>query len=477
MDSSYAYVVAADGTMMYHPTPEKIGQPVENAAVKQLLAEIEKGNKPKPDMISYLFKGVTKYASYYIGSNMDYIVIVTADEKEALSSINDMVIRNIWGAGFALVVCGVIGLILATIIVRPISRTTGMLIKLSELDFTDKEQIQATLEKRKDETGVMGKAIGTLREELSEIIKNITGQSKEIYEASNAMSQSAFETSQSVEQVEKAINEIAQGANSQAQETQTATEDVIVMGNMIEETNIEVENLRNNARSMSDAGDKAITILSELNEINLKTKEAIQIIYEQTNTTNASVLKIKDATDIISDIAEETNLLSLNASIEAARAGEQGRGFAVVASQIQKLAEQSNESARQIAEIIGLLISDSEKTVETMEDVKNVIEKQNENVMHTEKAFRDVKQGIDQSIESVRSIAVKTEQLDEARVRVVDVVQNLRAIAEENAASTQETSASVEEVGAIMETINDNAKQLHTIADELNCSVKKFITE
>ena len=477
MDSSYAYVVAADGTMMYHPTPEKIGQPVENAAVKQLLAEIEKGNKPEPDVISYLFKGVTKYASYYIGSNMDYIVIVTADEKEALSSINDMVIRNIWGAGFALVVCGVIGLILATIIVRPISRTKGMLIKLSELDFTDKEQIQATLEKKKDETGVRGKAIGTLREELSEIIKNITGQSKEIYEASNAMSQSAFETSQSVEQVEKAINEIAQGANSQAQETQTATEDVIVMGNMIEETNIEVENLRNNARSMSDAGDKAITILSELNEINLKTKEAIQIIYEQTNTTNASVLKIKDATDIISDIAEETNLLSLNASIEAARAGEQGRGFAVVASQIQKLAEQSNESARQIAEIIGLLISDSEKTVETMEDVKNVIEKQNENVMHTEKAFRDVKQGIDQSIESVRSIAVKTEQLDEARVRVVDVVQNLRAIAEENAASTQETSASVEEVGAIMETINDNAKQLHTIADELNCSVKKFITE
>ena len=472
MDSSYAYVVAADGTMMYHPTPEKIGQPVENAAVKQLLAEIEKGNKPEPDVISYLFKGVTKYASYYIGANMDYIIIVTADEKEALSSINNMVIRYIWGAGFALV-----GLILATIIVKPISRTTGMLIKLSELDFTDEDQVQATLEKRKDETGVMGKAIGTLREELSEIIKNITGQSKELYEASNAMSQSADETSQSVEQVEKAINEIAQGANSQAQETQTATEDVIVMGNMIEETNIEVENLRNNARSMRDAGDKAITILSELNEINLKTKEAIQIIYEQTNTTNASVLKIKDATDIISDIAEETNLLSLNASIEAARAGEQGRGFAVVASQIQKLAEQSNESARQIAEIIGLLISDSEKTVETMEDVKTVIEKQNENVMHTEKAFRDVKEGIDQSIESVRSIAAKTEQLDEARVRVVDVVQNLRAIAEENAASTQETSASVEEVGAIMETINDNARQLHSIADELNCSVKKFITE
>lgn len=477
MDSSYAYIVSADGTMMYHPTPEKIGQPVENDAVKSLLAEIAKGNRPEPDVITYLFKGVAKYASYYIGSNMDYIVIVTTDESEALSSVSMMMQRTLGGSAAALVFYSIIGFLIAAIIVKPIEKATKMIVKISELDFTDRENLQASLKRRKDETGVMAKAIGTLRKELADVIRSITGQSVELHDASNAMNNSAYETSQSVDQVEKAINEIAQGATSQAQETQTATENVILMGNMIEETNNEVEKLRNNARSMRDSGDKALNILAELNNINQKTKEAIQTIYEQTNMTNESALKIKEATDIITDIAEETNLLSLNASIEAARAGEQGRGFAVVASQIQKLAEQSNDSARQIADIINLLITDSEKTVETMEDVKAVIEQQNEHVINTGKAFMEVKTGIDSSVESVREITAKTKQLDDARVKVVDVVQNLTAIAEENAASTEETSASASEVGAIMGTISDNAQQLNTIADELKNSIKQFITD
>lgn len=477
MDSSYAYIVSADGTMMYHPTPEKIGQPVENDAVKSLLAEIAKGNRPEPDVITYLFKGVAKYASYYIGSNMDYIVIVTADESEALSSVSMMMQRTLGGSAAALVFYSIIGFLIAAIIVKPIEKATKMIVKISELDFTDRENLQASLNRRKDETGVMAKAIGTLRKELADVIRSITGQSVELHDASNAMNNSAYETSQSVDQFEKAINEIAQGATSQAQETQTATENVILMGNMIEETNNEVEKLRNNARSMRDSGDKALNILAELNNINQKTKEAIQTIYEQTNMTNESALKIKEATDIITDIAEETNLLSLNASIEAARAGEQGRGFAVVASQIQKLAEQSNDSARQIADIINLLITDSEKTVETMEDVKAVIEQQNEHVINTGKAFMEVKTGIDSSVESVREITAKTKQLDDARVKVVDVVQNLTAIAEENAASTEETSASASEVGAIMGTISDNAQQLNTIADVLKNSIKQFITD
>ena len=352
-----------------------------------------------------------------------------------------------------------------------------MVAKLADLDFTDKDHLQKTMDKKKDETGVMGKAIGVLRTELADAVRNITGQSRELYEAASSMNSNAAQTVESVDQVEKAISEIAQGATSQAQETQTATENVIVMGNMIEEAGKEVESLRENAGAMRDAGNRAMEILEELGKINQNTKEAIGIIYEQTNTTNTSVLKIKEATDMITDIAEETNLLSLNASIEAARAGEQGRGFAVVAGQIQKLAEQSNESARQIADIINLLIADSEKTVSTMEDVKSVIAKQDEHVANTEKAFEDVKDGIDKSIESVRTLTDKTKQLDEARVKVVDVVQNLTAIAEENAASTEETSASASEVGAIMENISDNAKQLNVIADELKESISQFLIE
>lgn len=477
MSSSYAYVVSADGTMMYHPTADKIGQPVENDAVKQLLKEISAGNRPQTHMIQYLFKGVKKYASFYVGQNLDYIIVITADEVEVLSSLQSMMIRCIAGGLLALVIWGTIIFIFTILIVEPIQKTTDMVVKLAELDFTDKEGVQEKLNKRKDETGIMGRAIGVLRNELTDALKEISNQSIQIHEASGAMNSSAVETSQAVEQVELAISEIAQGATAQAQETQSATENVIIMGSMIEETNTEVESLRDNARSMRSAGEKAMSILAELNNINQKTREAIEEIYEQTNTTNVSALKIKEATDMITDIAEETNLLSLNASIEAARAGEQGRGFAVVAAQIQKLAEQSNESARQIAEIINLLIMDSERTVATMEDVKTVISKQNEYVKNTERAFKDVKDGIDKSIESVRTISGKTRELNESRIKVVDIVQDLTAIAEENAASTQETSASSAEVGAIMENISDNAKHLNEIADELKNNIGQFIIE
>lgn len=476
MKSSYAYVVADDGTMLYHPVPDKIGQSVENDAVKQLLGEIAKGSRLESDVIIYEFKGVMKYASFYIGKNLDFIVVVTADETEALSSVNVVLRNSIIASIITLILCSVIGLLVAFRIVRPIERITEMTSTLSELDFT-RNKHQDFIDKRKDETGVMGRAIDILRNKLTSTVKSITVHSSRLYDASSVMNNSAEETAIAIEQVEKAIAEIAQGATAQAQETQTATENVILMGNMIEETNEEVESLRATARKMRDAGNKAIGIISELNSVNQRTKEAIQIIYDQTNTTNESAMKIREATDMISDIAEETNLLSLNASIEAARAGEQGRGFAVVASQIQKLAEQSNESARQIDGIINSLISDSEKSVETMEDVKEVIERQNENVMNTENAFHEVKDGIDKSIDGIRAIAARTQKLDEARVRVVDVVQNLTAIAEENAASTEETSASAAEVGSIVSNIAENAKQLNDIANEMEENIKIFVVE
>ena len=473
MDSSYAYVVSADGTMLYHPTPEKIGQPVENAAVKQILGEMAAGKRPDTDTIVYEFKGATKYASYYIGKGMDYILVVTADEADAFAVSNAIVRRVILGVLAALIFCSVISIFFIGMLTKSIEKITGSLGKLAALDFTKDSELEA-LAKRKDETGIMAEAAVVLQDKLTEVIGRIREQRDNLFVASGAMSDNAGQINVSMEEVEKAVTEIADGATSQAQETQSATENVIVMGDMIAEADKEVEDLRENAREMRSAGEKAIEILKELNEINGQTKQAIEVIYEQTNHTNNSVADIKKATDIISDIAEETNLLSLNASIEAARAGEAGRGFAVVAAQIQQLADQSNSSAKQIADTINSLIADIEKTVEAMESVKTVSLKQDEDVANTEKAFDDVKKGIDKSIDSIRSIAAKTRQMDEARVKVVDVVQNLTAIAQENAAGTEETSASVAEVANITAEVSENAQHLKNIAGELDSSVRMF---
>ena len=476
MDSSYAYVVNAEGMMMYHPTQSKVGAPVENDAVKQLLAQMSIGKRSEPGVINYVFKGVNKYAAYYIGEDMDFIVVLTADEDQALASVYSMISRTVLAGIIAFVICGVVSFAVATVIVNPILLTTKRISKISSLDLTaseDPAEIKAS--KSKSETGLMMRAIDSLNQKLVEVVAEIGNNTEKLSNAAKSMSESAFETTSAVEQVEKAINEISVGATSQAQETQTATENIIIIGDMISATNNEVNVLESNAIKMREAGDTAEGILKNLDEANNQTMEAINTIADQTTVTNESALRIKDATIIISNLAEETNLLSLNASIEAARAGEQGRGFAVVATQIQKLAEQSDQSAKQIEEIVNVLIAESEKSVATMEDVKSVIGKQSTNVQKTNKAFADVKQGIDNSISTVANITAKTKQLDAARVKVVDVVQNLSAIAQENAASSEETSASATEMAAIMNNVAENAKDLDSIAEDLTKNISKFV--
>ncbi|MCM1262777.1 MAG: methyl-accepting chemotaxis protein [Butyrivibrio sp.] len=474
MDSSYAYVVAADGTMLYHPTESKIGQPVENVVVTGVVNEIKAGKKNiEPQIIEYDFKGVKKYAAYYVNANSDYILVISADEDEVLESVTRITTISA-EVGFGIVVLfGVAGYFIVLSLTSPLVKVNEIVNKLADMDFTENE-IQRKLNSRKDETGEMSRAVGVLRTKLIEVVSGLKEQSDSILEASDSLKVNAEETATTVEQVEKAVSDISAGATSQADETQKATENVILIGNMVIDTSNEVENLIVNATQMKESGDKATSTLMQLEKINKHAQEAIDIIYEQTNTTNESAMKIREATSLITSIAEETNLLSLNASIEAARAGEQGRGFAVVASQIQKLAEQSNESAQQIENITDSLIADSEKAVKTMGEVKEVMNEQIEHVTKTDAIFAEVKSGINSSIDGVNRIAEKTKKMDEARINVVDVVQNLTAIAQENAASTEETSASVTEVSSIVYNISENASRMKNVADGLEQNMNVF---
>lgn len=472
-ESSYAYITDGQGTMLYHPTAEKIGQPVENEVVKGLVKEIEQGRTPEPDIITYDFKGVMKYASYYVGGNGNYILVITADESEIFSKVDLMMRRSYLSGIIVLVVCGLIGFGLGKLVVRPINMLAENVQKLSELDFVS-DGTREKLNRRRDETGQMSRAISELRDELVKVCMQIKEQSRSLYAAAEVLSNETSETSDAVGQVDRAIGEIADGATSQAEETQKATENVILIGNMVEEAGRQVERLNANADTMQRASAEAMNTLKALDDTNVRTREAIDRIAEQTDTTNESALKIREATTMITSIAEETNLLSLNASIEAARAGEQGRGFAVVASQIQKLAEQSNESAREIEEIIDSLIRDSEEAVATMDAVKEIIAKQSANVERTGTGFAEVKSGIDTSLTSMEAIAKNIDRMDEARINVVDVVQNLTAIAQENAAGTQETSASATEVGAIVHNMAEQAGKLKEVARELESSMSVF---
>lgn len=471
---SYTYIVDGDGTMLYHPTADKIGKPVENSVIKEVVSKLKSENRPQPEVVQYNFNGETKYAGIYVGKSKDFILVVNANKKQALSGTTSIVTSTVKGSIFAMVLCLIAAIFVTRKIVAPIISATDTVEKLGNLDFSEDVSSDKKMLNRKDEVGVMLRSITELKNIIVKVMAEIRAYSESLGEAAEALKNSANESSTAAGQVETAITGIADGASSQAQETQSATENVIVMGKMIEQASTEVEQLGDNAADMHKASENAMSILAELEKINQKTMEAIHIIGEQTQKTNESAAKIKVATDMISEIAEETTLLSLNASIEAARAGEQGRGFAVVANQIQKLAEQSADATTQITEVISELVNDAQESVQTMDEVKEVMNQQSENVSQTEKAFKNVEKGIAESIESVEKITDKTRKLDEARAGVVDVVQSLSAIAEENAASAEETSASASEVGSIMEDVSQNANMLDEIAVKLNENVKRF---
>lgn len=246
------------------------------------------------------------------------------------------------------------------------------------------------------------------------------------------------------------------------------------MGELIEQTVSEIGDLRTVSGKMTESGETALTILNELIAVNETAVRAIELIAKQTDETNAAALKIREATDIITSIAEETNLLSLNASIEAARAGDAGRGFAVVADQISKLAEQSNQSGQEIENITTALIEDSNKAVETMKEVSSIMSEQASKMATTNEAFSVVKDGIFASRKSVEHINEMSAKLDQARKDIIDIIQSLTAVSEENAASTEETSAATNEVSAATQSVATAAVSLKQITNDLTISLSRF---
>lgn len=474
LETSYLYVVSPDGTMLYHPTPEKIGEPVENEVVKGVTADIASGKWKESEVVSYEFKGAIKYAAYYVNDMADYILVVTVDEDELFAPVQDINKKGIIGLALSFMGSLFLMMVLATIIVvKPIMEIADLTEHAANMDFTE-NSAQVRLSARKDEMGLMARSLGTLKEELAGVVYAIRESCDSLVASADVLNNGAAETTTTMEQVENAVNDIANGASNQAEETQGATENVILIGDMVKDTNDTVNDLMVSANEMNIANKNAKKILAELRDINRQSGEYIDVIARQTEITNESALKIGEATKLITDIASETNLLSLNASIEAARAGEQGRGFAVVASEIQKLAEQSTESARRIEEIINMLLLDSEKAVLTMRQVKEIIGQQTEHIIRTDEAFVEIQKGVEASIEGMQVISEKAQEMDNARVNVVDVVNNLTAIAEENAAATEETSASVVEVTSIVADIADKANGLNAIAAELEEKIGVF---
>jgi methyl-accepting chemotaxis protein len=371
-----------------------------------------------------------------------------------------------------MIVVAVIVILVVNSMVRSVNRLVSIMVYMIKGDLT--QSVQEVDLNRSDELGMFAKGVDKIRQSLVDVVGKIHSTTDILLNTSEQLDRMTEHTGSAADEVANAMSEMSSGATAQAADTQKVNREIDAMSRKIEQTNTEVELLNENSAQMKAAGEQGISVVENLEKISEKVKSEIAVIHEQTNVTNESAQKIRQATELIASIASETNLLSLNASIEAARAGESGRGFAVVADQIKTLSEQSNASVISIEEIISDLLEDSENAVATMERVNDIIDRQNQEVGKTKQAFTVVNDGLVQSAVEVDRIAENTNTLEQSTDVVVDAMTNLSSVAEVNATTTESTAAATEELTATIGEIAEQAAQLHTLADSLKEDMSMF---
>lgn len=472
-DSSYAYLVDANGTMLYHPTPDKVGQPVENTVVKGLVEDMKAGKTIESKCVDYDFKGVTKFASYAIGRDNSYILVITADEEEAFAASDSAKIRMLLCGIIIIVVLQVIMAVILHVLLKPLNKLVGILNKVAEGDLTLKEE-QKKLSKSKDEIGAVSKAVGALHEALVKIFTGFDKDSNVIREDAAKMDESIGSATDNTNGISAAMDELAQGAMTMAENVQDTASAMVDIGNSIETISKETEENIELLGNVQDISSQAKKELDNLIKANTDTDHVAHQVVEGIAESNHAVDKIHAATEIIMNIAAKTNLLALNASIEAARAGEVGKGFAVVAGEIKNLAEQSNESAKNIQEIISLIMVTADNNTLLANKIKDTVGAERSALSKVTERFGEVEENIGSTIRSFESIARKVEELNQTKVKVLDAVEQLSSISEENAASAQETNASAAELNSILAGISEEAAELKEIAHDLKEQIGKF---
>lgn len=328
----------------------------------------------------------------------------------------------------------------------------------------------------RDELGKIHLASKNLSDKLSDIIGSTKDMAIQLSASGSELSNSADQASQASSQVSEAVGEISQGAVTQAESVETAARNTSDIGDNIDKINTVIASLSSKTEDMKAKCNETMETMRGLLAQNAEVVTSMKEIHSQISATNEAVKNIAEASQIITDISSQTNLLSLNASIEAARAGESGRGFAVVATEIGNLADQSGNAAVKISQIVKNLVEESEKSVATIEEMSVGFEKQNTQINSTGDDVKAMVSEVNAIADETEVISDQISDLNAAKESLVNIISELSAVSEENAASTQETNASMEELNATFNIISESAGQLRQLASDLQDKISFFTT-
>lgn len=450
LSSSYAYLVQEDGIMLYHPTQDKVGSPVENVVVSGVVADMKNGIIPTGIKVtSYLFKGVWKHAVYTVLDDHS-ILVISADETEILASFQELLTLMYIGVVVALVVIGALGYLVARfILIAPLDRMTGIINDTAQFNLL-RNPASAAICARKDEIGVIGRAIRDMRANLRSIVRNIEGAGGQIYgnvdeldtisgEINDRCTDNSSTTQQLAAGMEEALA-VADSINGDIGRMQTNADDILTISRDGEKMAGEVKERAGELKRMTQEATKKTNSMYE------SVKEAT----EQAIENSKAVDKINELTNAIMAISSQTSLLALNASIEAARAGEAGRGFAVVATEIGNLANQTSETV----DGINSIVSEVNQAVASLE----------ESLMSTVKFLEEV---VLQDYDNFSSVG---EQYDND----AHVFYNSMTSVEESVNTLTDTIHQiVEALNGISETVSESSSGVQDIADKTNAVVEQ----